>query len=215
MYCHECGTEAEEYQSYCTTCGAKLRRESTDRPENSGDSAGTADEDVPTSDEDAETEVQTNDEGTGTGDADTSTSETDPEPHASPTPDDDTAESEPRDSAGEPPTEGSAGEMATSAFFGYAGIVLLRASGVSALVFAPYGTSLAAGPLHAAGVFVFYDGFLFALVSLAASGYLTARRFLGWGDRAGTLATVDRVASVALSLSSLLYALGIGAAVLG
>ncbi|WP_424019977.1 hypothetical protein ACOZ4N_06865 [Halorientalis pallida] len=159
--------------------------------------------------------MTTYDEDAGTDEADTSTSETDSEPHAGPTQDDDTAEPEPRDFDGEPPTAGSAGELATSAFFGYLGIVLLRATGVSALVFAPYGTSLAAGPLHAAGVFVFYDGFLLALVSLAASGYLTARRFLTWSDTTGTLATVDRIAAVALSLSSLLYALGLGAAVVG
>jgi hypothetical protein len=190
MYCQECGTEAEAYQSYCTACGAKLHDGASARPTDSEANAGTGDEDA-------------------------ATSGTDPDPRADPTPDADVVESEPHDSDGEPPTAGSAGELATSAFFGYLGIVLLRASGVSALVFAPDGTSLAAGPLHAAGVFVFYEGFLFALVSLAASGYLTARRFLNRSDPAGPLATVDRVASVALSLSSLLYALGIGATVLG
>ncbi|MFB6083011.1 MAG: zinc ribbon domain-containing protein [Halorientalis sp.] len=207
MYCHECGTEVEEYQSYCTECGARLHE-----PPGGSDSEPTVQPDAETAEIDAEPDaasVAGDDTPIDAGSA--TDAETGDTSHG-----DDGADPASDDSSSESPATGSSGELATSAFFGYAGIVLFRVSGVSELLFYPHGENpLFATPLHEVGVFVFYEGFGLALIAAVASGYLTARRFLAWDDLDGTLETVDWLASVALPLASLLYALGIGAAVLG
>jgi len=100
-------------------------------------------------------------------------------------------------------------ELATSSAMGYGFIVLLRFSGVAALLRGP--DPLFGGALGAAGRFAFYDGFLLALAGALAAGYVAAR----WHLDAPGGPTADRVASLALPAVSLLYALGLAAAVLG
>lgn len=101
-------------------------------------------------------------------------------------------------------------ELATSAFGGYLGIVVIRLTGVSGLLFEPRGANpLLGGPLHEAGVFLFYDGFVLAIAGACASGYVAARGHLGSANSQTGRETLDRLASIGLPVVSLLYLLGL------
>lgn len=190
MYCHNCGTETTDNQTYCTACGAELVYQSS-----------TAD----TERDDAATPSGAPDQN-GSGDhPDHSMSAQSRSPDREAT-----AAETPQTASTAQESDGAeqARELAGNALFGYSFIVLFRLTGISAILFRPHAENpFFSTGLHAIGVFVFYDGFLLAVIALVASAYLTARHYLDLDLPANT--RLDTVATIALSGSSLLYALGI------
>lgn len=110
-------------------------------------------------------------------------------------------------------------DQALSALFGYSVLVLIRLTGISALLFVPHAENpLFATSLHSVGVFLFYDGFIFVLIALLSSAYLTARGYSMIDDAMvapDTLGLLDKLATIALSGSSLIIIVGVLAGVTG
>jgi hypothetical protein len=125
------------------------------------------------------------------------------------------SEEAPAERAG-PATPTGQRDQAVGALFGYGFLLLIRMAGISELLFEPNPRNpLTASPIHEVGVFLFYDAFVLVILAFLASAYLVTRYVATLGIDAGTARTLDTLATVALSGSSLLLILGIVVQVLG
>lgn len=196
MYCHNCGTETNDHQRYCTECGAELVYQSS-TPHNKND---TTTSNLDNADGDTEQSTDHQDHST-------------PSQNQSPNPEktaSETAQAASTTPAQKPDRSNQARELAANALFGYSFIILFRLTGISGLLFHPHAENpFFSTILHDIGTFIFYDGFLLAVIALIASAYLTARHYLTLDLPADTRDKLDTVATIGLSGSSLLYILGI------
>jgi hypothetical protein len=201
MYCHNCGTETTDHQTYCTACGAELVYQSP--------STGTEQETTVTPPGSAEP---------GSSDHEDTEQRTDHQDNAQPSQKrspkreqtaSETAQPASTTAFDEPDGTDQARELASNALFGYSFIILFRLTGISGILFQPHAENpFFSTAFHDVGVFVFYDGFLLAITAFLTSAYLTARHYLDLGLAANTGSQLDTVATLGLSGSSLLYILG-------
>lgn len=209
MYCHNCGTETTDHQTYCTACGAKLvyqasttdtERDNTATPQGSIHS-------------------RCSDDGRDSGRRADDLDHSMPSENWSPKQEQDVSKTtQPTSTTPSQEADGSdqARELASNALFGYSFIVLFRLTGISGILFQPHAENpFFATALHDIGVFVFYDGFFLAVIAFIASAYLTARHHLDLGLPPDTRGQLDTAATIGLSGSSLLYILGIIVSVAG
>jgi hypothetical protein len=202
MYCHNCGTETTDHQTYCTDCGAELVYQSPStgpEQETTVTPPGSAE---PGSSDHEDTEQRTDHQENAR-----SSEKRSPEREQTAS---ETAQPVSTTASDEPDRSDQARELASNALFGYSFIILFRLTGISGILFQPHAENpFFATALHDIGVFVFYDGFLLAITAFLTSAYLTARHHLDLGLPADTRSQLDTVATIGLSGSSLLYILGI------
>lgn len=205
-YCHACGEATNADDTFCRQCGAELVYHTDD--EDADDSADSAATQTP-DDETGSPSVET-DTGSTRAEADPDTPDTDRDSIL----DVSWLFDAPPDETDDPTAASQSRELATMACFGYGGLVAIRVLGLSQLVFLLGGVGSGSGLVNAAA-FLFYDGFVFALVGLLTSAYLVARFSLDFDELDLDLTVVDRLAAIGLPAASLLYGLGVLLALLG